>query len=72
MTSNRFSYSANFLRQYASTPHPRQFVIINCVDKLENGDAAIVDCPEENRSYTETTRCRIYFNDDVFLEIEFV
>ena len=72
MTSDRFELSVDFTRQYILAFYSRQPIIDSCVDQLENGDAKIVNCPDVSRSYTEYTRCRVYFKNETLLGIEFV
>lgn len=74
MCSNRFRLSTDFTRQYLLTWYNRRPLIDRCIENLENGNAVIVNCPDEDREYTETNKCRIYFRRDVdfLLDIEFV
>jgi len=73
LSSNRFTFSFDFIRQYTITSYSRQPLIDSCVDRLENGQASIVNCPDEDRSYTEYTKCRVYFRKekDILLDLEF-
>ena len=72
MVSDRFELSTDFTRQYLLAFYSRQPLIDICIDSLENGNAVIVNCPDESRSYTELTKCRIYFRNDILLDVEFV
>ena len=72
MVSDRFQLSVDFTRQYLLAFYSRQPIIDSCIDQLENGNAKIVNCSDEARSYTEYTKCRVYFRDDFLLDIEFV
>ena len=69
MVSDRFTLSVDFSRQYILAFYSRQPIIDTCIDQLENG---IVNCHAEARSYTKYTRCRVYFRNDILLDIEFV
>jgi len=72
LVSDRFELSIDFTRQYLLAFYSRQPIIDSCVDQLRNGHAVIVNCPNEDRSYTEYTKCRVYFRNDSLLDIEFV
>ena len=73
MSSNRFTIlSVDFTRQYLLAWYNRRPLIDKCVDELENGNAKTVNCPDESRSYSEYNKCRVYFRNEILLDIEFV
>ena len=73
MRSNRFTVvSVDFTRQYLLAWYNRRPLIDKCISNLENGSAKIVNCPEEDRSYSEYNKCRVYFRNETLLDIEFV
>jgi len=70
--SNRFNLSVDFTRQYNLAWYNRRLLVDKCVDRLENGEAMITNCPSEDRAYTEYNNCRVYFRNETLLDIEFV
>ena len=73
MNSNRFTVlSVDFTRQYLLAWYNRRPLVDTCISKLENGNAKIVNCLDESRSYSEFNKCRVYFRDEILLDIEFV
>lgn len=72
MSSNRFTLSIDFTRQYLFAWYTRRPLIDKCIDRLENGNATVMNCPDEDRTYTEYNKCRVYFRNEIFLGIVFV
>lgn len=72
MSSKRLPPTSEFSIKYFSFTSKERDIVKSCIERIENGEPPVEECPETLRRNVLHNGCRVFFRNDQLLDFEFI